>query len=109
MTHDVPVFQFVGCAVGVSSAQSIFTNRLVQNLPFYAPGVEVSRVLALGVTSLASHFDPVELHGILRSYIVGLKDAWLFSAVLTAMAFVISLVAGWKSIKVKKGGAPTAA
>lgn len=109
MSDTTTVFQFIGGAIGIATAQNIFANKLVESLPNRAPGVDAASVLAVGVTGLRSAFSPSQLSGILRSYMIGLKAAWLMSLALSAGAFVMSLLPGWKSIKAKKETMPDVA
>jgi hypothetical protein len=91
MSDATTVFQFIGGAIGIATAQNIFANKLVESLPNQAPGVDAASVLAVGVTGLRSAFSPSQLSGILA---------------LSAGAFVTSLLPGWKSIKAKKETMP---
>ena len=90
-------------ALAVSAAQSIFTNRLITNLPYDAPGVEPAQVLALGATELRAFFSPSELEGILRSYMAGLKASWAMGIGLAGIAVLASLLPERKSIKKVSG------
>ena len=104
----VPVFQFVSGGMGIGMGQSIFTNRLLDSLPTYAPGVSPAQVLAVGAVGIADAFPPSQVEGILQSYMVGLRSSWLMTLGLTSAAFVVSLAAGWTSIKPNKKPAPIA-
>jgi len=88
------VFQFVAGAIGVSSAQSIFNNRLIANLPLYAPDMTADKVLAVGAYGLRGAFTDVQLPGVLQCYMIGLRGAWAFSIALSGMTFLISFLAG---------------
>jgi hypothetical protein len=100
------VFQFISSAIGIATAQIIFTNRLIESLPNHAPGIDAARVLAVGATGLRVAFPSSQLPGILRSYMIGLKDAWLMSLGLSGTTFIMSLLLGWKSLKTKKEASP---
>jgi hypothetical protein len=93
------VFQFTSSGIGVSVAQNVLSNRLIAALSDYAPGVDVSTVLNAGTTSLRDIFAPSEILGILQSYMVGLRAAWILSIALAGMTLGLSLLVGWKSIK----------
>jgi MFS transporter, DHA2 family, glioxin efflux transporter len=97
----ITVFQFVAGAIGVSSAQSIFNNRLITSLPAYAPDVTAEQVLAVGAYDLRGAFTDSQLPGVLQCYMVGLRSAWALSIALSGLTFVISFLAEWKSIKPK--------
>jgi hypothetical protein len=59
------VFHFVAGAIGVSSAQSIFNNRLIANLPIRARDVTDDQVLAVGAYNLRGAFTDAQLPGVL--------------------------------------------
>ena len=95
------VFQFISGAIGIATAQNIFTNRLIEALPNHAPGIDIARVLAVGATGIRDAFTPSQLSGVLTSYMIGLKGAWLMSLCISGATFITSLLPGWKSIKTK--------
>jgi MFS transporter, DHA2 family, glioxin efflux transporter len=94
-------FQTIGGAFWVSAAESAFTNRLVQKLPVYAPGVNPSLVVATGATELRSVFTAEQLTGILEAYMSGLKVAFIVPIALGGVAAIISLFPKWTSLKGK--------
>jgi hypothetical protein len=59
-----------------------------------------ARVLEAGATGLRQAFpNPQILQDVLNAYMVGLKDAWIFSIVMGGMAFVVASAAEWRSIR----------
>ncbi|KAL3424015.1 major facilitator superfamily transporter [Phlyctema vagabunda] len=96
-------FQMLGGAIGVSVAQNIFDNRLVQSLPILAPSTSVETVLGVGAYGLQTSFSGNQLQGILESYMVGLKAAWALSIAMFGLACLVPLAAERKSIKPKDG------
>jgi len=96
-------FQMLGGAIGVSVAQNIFDNRLVQSLPKLAPNVSVQTVLNVGAYGLQRNFSGDQLEGILKSYMVGLKAAWALSIAMFGVACIVALIGERKSIKPKDG------
>ena len=97
------VFQLVSGALSVSVAQSLFSNRLIASLPLYAPGIDIKLVLTTGATDLRNTFAPDEVHGILLSYLAGLRAAWAMGIGLAGMALLVSFFPEFKSIKGKVG------
>jgi len=97
----VMFFQFVGSAIGVAAGQSVLDVLLLKSLPKYAPTVEPKNVLAVGAYGLAGAFGPVDMLGVQRSYLVGLRGAWAFAFALTGYAFVLGFLGGWKNFKPK--------
>lgn len=99
VTNANLVYQFVGGALGVSSAQSIMNNRLIAALPPGNPAVSGSTVLAAGAQGLRVAFsNPNDLLTVVQAYMTGLKDAWIWSIALSAAATLGALGAEWKSI-----------
>lgn len=100
----LPVFQLVSGAVSVAAAQSIFTNRLLANLPIYAPEVDPVQVLRVGASELRRAFPPEQLPGILESYVAGLKGAFAAGIGFAGLALIASLLPEWKRIHGKARG-----
>lgn len=93
----VTVFQFVGGAVGVSSASSILNNRLVATLP---ADIDRATVLKAGATGLREVFtNPSQLDGVINAYMAGLHSAWIWSIVMAGASFFAAFAAEWKSVK----------
>ena len=91
---NITVFQFLAGSIGVGATQNVFDNRLITSLPTYAPDVSVTDVLNVGAYDLLGAFpNPVELLGVLQSYMQGLKAAWIFSIALSACTLLISFIA----------------
>jgi hypothetical protein len=59
------VFQFAAGAIGISSAQSIFNNCLIANLPIYARDMTADQVLVVGAYNLRGAFTDTQLPGVL--------------------------------------------
>ena len=99
-TATVLLFQFLGMAVGVSTAQNIFNNRLIELMTGNVPGVEPAEVLAVGAYNLRIQFrNPAQLHQVLLAYVSSLKAAWIFSTAVAGLAFVIAFLPPWRSMK----------
>lgn len=75
-------------------------NRLIDALPTDNPAISPAKVVAAGATNLRQAFpDPRDLDTVVHAYMVGLKDAWIFSIVTAGLAFLLAFTAEWKSIK----------
>ncbi|KAB8202449.1 major facilitator superfamily domain-containing protein [Aspergillus parasiticus] len=101
VTAIVLWFQLMGGTVFVSCAQAVFTNRLLAALSIYAPHVSAETVLAVGAPDLQGHFSEETLQGVLKSYMTGLKAAFILGTVLCGCAFLSVWVAPIKSLKKK--------
>lgn len=87
----ITVFQLLGGAVFISIAENIFSNQLLQAVPrLTTSGVDPSMVLNTGASSIATRFEPGDVPGIIESYMVGLKAAWILGIALAAAAAVAS-------------------
>ncbi|KAJ6028407.1 hypothetical protein N7540_003983 [Penicillium herquei] len=107
VTAIVLFFQMMGGAVFISAAECVFSNRLLIALALDAPTVDASKVLSIGATALRSDFGSEVLPGILKAYMTGLKDVFLFGTAVAALAFLASWVAPFHSIL--RGSVPTTA
>ena len=87
---------------GVAMAESIFTNHLLVSLPKCAPGVGRVQVLSVSASELRQVFTAVQIPGLSRSFVVGLRAAWIASIALCGWAFCASLIA--LRVSVKKEG-----
>jgi hypothetical protein len=86
-------FQTIAGAVFVSVGQSLFANKLLSTVPKLAPGVSPALVLATGATELRKSFNAAQLPAIIRSYMDGLKDAYILSIMLGGLAVLVAVAA----------------
>ena len=93
------VFQTVGGAFTVSSAQAAFVNQMLVKLPVSAPGVDAERLVTTGASELRNAFSPEELPGILVAYMHGLKAAFAVSIGFCGLAFLTTLIIPWKKLQ----------
>lgn len=92
----------MGGTIFVSAAQAVFANRLLQALATQAPSIDPHEILITGATELKGRFPGDLYRGVLESYIVGLKDAFLFGMVVAGCAFLSSWIAPIKSINQRR-------
>ena len=81
-------FQTFSGAIFVSVAQTLFANKLKQEVPRLLPGVEPGLVIATGATELRKVFTPEQMPAVIQSYMAGLKDAYALAIALACMAAV---------------------
>ncbi|KAI1358477.1 putative MFS transporter [Xylaria arbuscula] len=99
-TAIVLFWQFIGGTIGVSAAENIMNNYIVQSIPTNNPNVTAAKVLATGANDLRNAFpDPADLAIVVNAYVRGLKAAWIFGTVLTGLSFLVALCAEWRSIR----------
>ena len=101
-TSIILFFQSLGGAVLISTAQSIFENRLIASLPKYAPGIDYAKVSLAGATGLRDAFSAEELPGILQSYMDGLSAAFVMCIALAGIAACIGLFMPWTNLRNKQ-------
>ena len=94
-------FQTIGGAIFISAAQAGFANRLLQELPKTAPGVDVAKVIVTGATDLRRVFSAQQIPGILDAYMAGLKIPFAIGVACVCVAFVLSFAPRWENIKGK--------
>jgi MFS transporter, DHA2 family, glioxin efflux transporter len=85
-------FQTISGAIFVSIGQTLFTNQLVKSVPKYVPGLDPATVVATGATKLKDTFSAIDLPGVIRAYMSGLKDAYALGIALAGCALVISVL-----------------
>ena len=100
-------FQCLGGALGLSIAQSIFSNSLDRQLESI-PGVDAKAVIAVGATNLAGKVPAAYLEAIIEAYNFALTRAFILGVAAAAAAFGCSLVVERKRIP-KEGPGATAA
>ena len=84
-------FQTVTGALFISIAQSLFTNKLLQEVAANVPGVSPELVVITGATELKDVFKD-HLLGVRRSYMAGLKDAYILAIALGSVACIIAVI-----------------
>ncbi|RMZ88710.1 hypothetical protein DV736_g4065, partial [Chaetothyriales sp. CBS 134916] len=91
--------QFVGGGFGVSTGQAILNNRVMDTLPVGSSIVTPTHVLTAGATGLRQAFpNRQDLAAVVESYMIGLKDAWVFTTAMGGAAFITAFAAEWRSI-----------
>ncbi|KAK7555885.1 MFS gliotoxin efflux transporter glia [Phyllosticta citricarpa] len=104
MTAILIFWQTVAGAIFVSVGQSLFSNRLVQEVGQHVAGVDPKLVVATGATELRGVFEGAQLQGILEAYMAGLKDAYALAIALAGVATVVAIVmVVWDRRKLEKG------
>ncbi|KIW12121.1 hypothetical protein PV08_09395 [Exophiala spinifera] len=94
-------FQTVGGAIFISAGQSGFTNKMLEEIPKRAPGVDSGLVVATGATELRKVFDAAQLPGILSAYMEGLRVPFAIAIACACVTFLLSFAPRWESIKGK--------
>ncbi|KAI7968686.1 hypothetical protein EIK77_005702 [Talaromyces pinophilus] len=109
-TEDIPVgtaaitfFQTLGGTIFIAVGQSVFQNGLTAGIHDHAPGVDPSVIISAGATDIKSALATLgqldALHGVIKSYVDGLRDTYRLSMALVIVAFVAACFLEWRSIK----------
>ncbi|GAM39783.1 hypothetical protein TCE0_034r11608 [Talaromyces pinophilus] len=109
-TEDIPVgtaaitfFQTLGGTIFIALGQSVFQNGLTAGIHDHAPGVDPSVIISAGATDIKSALATLgqldALHGVIKSYVDGLRDTYRLSMALVIVAFVAACFLEWRSIK----------
>lgn len=94
--------QNFGPAVFLAIAQTIFLNRLSENLTVLVPGLSPNAVNNMGLTELRTLVGPDELGKALGILDESLMQTWYLAVGLTCVTMVGSIAMEWGSVKDKK-------
>ncbi|EXJ79016.1 hypothetical protein A1O3_08517 [Capronia epimyces CBS 606.96] len=103
-TALVMFMQTFGGALFVSVAQNIFNNRLMDELPKYAPGLDPGIILHVGATSLKKQVPAQFLAGVQKAYNIALTNTWYISVAMACFTVLSAIFVQWKSVKGMKPG-----
>lgn len=101
-TAVVVFTQTLGGSLFVSVSQNVFSNKLVEYVGDYAPGLDPATVLSAGATSIQKIIPSEFLDGVTLAYNDALMQTFLVSAALAAVSIVGSGFMEWRSVKGKK-------
>lgn len=101
-TSIITFMQTLGGALFVSVSQNVFTNKLVQYVAEYVPGLDPKIVLATGATSIQHTIDPAQLPGVTRAYNDALTQTFIVFVAMGSLSIFGALAVEWKSVKGKK-------
>ncbi|KAJ5106755.1 hypothetical protein N7456_003430 [Penicillium angulare] len=112
---DIPVgtsllqcFQFLGAAVNLAIAESIFQNKIVTRLSDLGfDGTEIEAILSAGSADVRKAVSPTRLSDALEAYNYALTRTFYVATSVGAVAFLLSLGMRWKSIKPPKSQSPS--
>ncbi|KAI0890117.1 putative efflux pump [Annulohypoxylon maeteangense] len=93
--------QTMGGALFVSVGQTVFANKLVQELAVNVPGLDPQVVLNAGATNLKHNLSLDVIPSVILSYNNALTTAFVVGTALCAFTVVGSASVEWKSVKGK--------
>ncbi|KAL2865009.1 MDR family MFS transporter [Aspergillus lucknowensis] len=99
----VMFFQTLGGALFIAVAQSLFQNGLISGIRQYAPSVAPESIVQAGATEMRHILSDLgqldQLRNVILAYLKGLKDTYRLSLALFCVAFALSCLFEWKSVK----------
>ena len=94
--------QHFGPALGISIAQTIFTNRLTVNLREVKPGLRPDMIENTGLGEIISHVEKDNMRQVLLGIDRSIIETWYLPLGLTCASMIGSLMMEWRSVKEKK-------
>lgn len=94
--------QNIGPAVSIAIAQTIFLNRLSENLRVLVPGLSPKTVDSLGLSDIKALAGEAKMEMALGVFDTSLMQTWYLAVGLACLTMVGSLAMEWKSVKDKK-------
>ncbi|KAI1437619.1 MFS general substrate transporter [Xylaria sp. CBS 124048] len=106
---DIPVgtalvtfMQTIGGALFVSVGNSLFNNKLVEELAHRLPDVNTQDIVSAGSRNIKDIFPADIVPDIILSYNSALRTTFIAATALAVLSFFGSLGMEWKSVKSKK-------
>ncbi|KKY28642.1 putative mfs transporter [Phaeomoniella chlamydospora] len=94
-------FNSMGGAIGVSIAENIFSNGLIEQIPKHAPGANLAAIVTAGATHFRDVVPKSQLHGVLVGYNVAVVNCFLIGVASASIAFLEGFLFEMKSVKGK--------
>jgi hypothetical protein len=82
----------------VTTAQSLFSNRLLQRIGQTAPNIDPQKVLQTGASEIRQVFSGEELASVIAAYMTGLKAVFTFCVAGAVFSILLSLVIPFKRL-----------
>lgn len=94
--------QNFGPAISIALAQSIFQNKLAENVAGIIPGMSKSKIEDMGLGDLKRQVSPQKLQELLNGFDRSLTQTWYLAIGLGCATFIGSSTMQWRSIKKKR-------
>jgi hypothetical protein len=85
----------------ISTAESIFSNKLVKHLKVNVPEIDPKIVIGLGATQFRNLLPAAAIPGVVLSYMQSLHTVFILVTTLAGVATLVSLIARWEKIKIR--------
>ncbi len=90
-TANLLFLQTTAGAFGVSAAQAAFQNKLLQQLPVWAPEVNPFAILHAGATDITKLVPPDSVQGVLQAYVEGFRETLIVAIALSGASVISTL------------------
>jgi hypothetical protein len=105
-TVTVMFFQTLGAALFIAVGQAVFQNGLIDGLKKYAPELDPKVMVNTGATAIRGVLEKSgqedQLTNALKAYVNGLQDNYRVVVACSAVAFLMTCLLEWKSVKKAK-------
>jgi hypothetical protein len=91
--------QYLGAAIFVTAAQSIFNNSMRHNVVEYAPGVDIETIIEGGAAAVRSLVSGPQLDMVVGVYAMSLNRVMYLAAALGVTFFAFGCGFGCKDIR----------
>ncbi|OAP64273.1 hypothetical protein AYL99_00245 [Fonsecaea erecta] len=101
-TSQIFFWQYLGGAIFLAVAETIFTNSLRSSLKTYAPGVNPELVIDVGAAAVRSSMSSGQLPGVLRAYNHAIVSTFYLAVGASSAAFLTSFGMGFQKLPKKE-------
>lgn len=93
--------QTLGGALFVTGAQTVFTNKLIENIKANIPGLDPETVIQAGATRIRDEIRAAWLPGVISAYNDALNVCFWVAAATASATIIGAVLVEWKSVKGK--------
>ncbi|OAL38890.1 hypothetical protein AYO20_01641 [Fonsecaea nubica] len=101
-TSQIFFWQYLGGAIFLAVAETIFTNSLRSSLRTYVPGINPESVIDVGAAAVRSSVPHSQLEGVLRAYNHALVSTFYLAVGASSAAFLTSFGMGFQRLPKKE-------
>jgi MFS family permease len=95
----VTFFQFLGSAIFLAIAQTVFSNKLASELAEHAPEVDAPALMHLGTAAVRGFVTEEQLPAVLAAYNKAITSTFYVAAGASTCGFFAALLSEWRSVK----------
>lgn len=87
------------CAIYLGIGQSVFQERLVDNLRGIVPPAMIETILSLGATQIRTVIAPQNLSAVVQAYSAAVTEVFFIPAAASVVSFLLICGTRWTSLK----------